>query len=127
MNNEDLTPHGNLGWQQQQNTTPPNDTNTTNYAIISMIIGIVSLLFMCIPPVQLVLGVLAIMFAFLSKKNNRFINYAMAGVAIGSFSCIASFYMWAIVVNNLSDPQYTALFNEVYKNLEQIYGTGYQQ
>lgn len=124
MNNKDLTPHENKG---QHNTVPSNQIDFKTYSVFSLIIAIFSLLFMCFPPAQMVLSVLAIMFAFLSRNNKIFTGFAKAGLLIGVFSCFTSFLFWAVAVKNLSNPQNNAFFNEIYRSLEQMYGTSYQQ
>ena len=127
MNNEDLTPNRNSGWPPQKNTTPPDQTSNNNFAIASMVIGIVSILFVCIPPVQLVLGVLAIMFAYLSKTGSTFTNYAMTGFLIGTISCIASFYLWSVWTSNLSNPDVLAYLNQMREIWQEAYDAAYQQ
>jgi len=127
MNNGDLTPHGNLGWNSQNNTTPPDRTSNNNFAIASMVIGIVSILFVCFPPAQLVLGVLAIMFAYLSKTGSAFTSYAMTGFIIGTMSCIVSFYFWTIWTSSLNTPEVLNYLNQLNEIWEEAYNAAYQQ
>ena len=129
MNNEDLTPHRNHGQQPQKNTNTPNQIPVKTYALISLILSMVSLIFMCFPPVQMVLGVLAIMFAVLSRKDKVFTSHAKVGLTIGFVSCIASFYYWSLVAQNLSSPETVNWYNEleqIFKQYEQIYNNGAQ-
>jgi len=127
MNNEDLTPRQNPGHQPPKNIKPSNHTIQDNFAVISMAIGIFSILCMCLPPVQLTFGVLAIMFAFLSKKGNTFSNYAKTGLSIGIFSCLTSFYLWINLIGNLNNPQISAMLKEMFESIDQAYESAYQQ
>lgn len=117
-----------------QNITPPqytklqskkNKKQDSSLAFVSLIISVISLL-CCFPPVQLIFGGLAIMFAFLSKQEDEFEHLAMIGLTIGIISCITSiFIFWLLIVKFdelKTDPEYISQLNTVLRTLKQLWG-----
>lgn len=119
---------------ENQNTGLPRYTSqppkkgaakTNSYALVSLIMGIISFLFVCFPPLQLILGGLSVMFALLSKQNGSFEVTAMIGLGFGALSCIVSLIVFLYILNALEllkyDPEYISTMNRLFKQVEQAF------
>ena len=82
--------------------TQPSTPKTSNgYSIAALVLGIVSLVCCCYPTLTIVLGILAIIFAIVSRKGEPMNGKALAGmicgiiaivlVVLAVFSAISSF------------------------------------
>lgn len=105
-----------------------NKTKTNPYGTISLIVGIVSLISFCFPPVQLILGSLAVMFALLSMEGvkSNLKGQALAGALTGVLSCVLSILIFWQTMNALDllkdDPQYISHLNKMIKGVEELFG-----
>lgn len=92
-------------------------------SLFSIIAAVFGILCCCNPPLQLIFGAAAVIFAWLSKNNQPFSPRAMIGIILGSLCILFSFivffqYMWAI--NFVDDPANASLIKEVYRQTQEI-------
>ncbi len=109
---------GYYGYQQndpgQQNRPPKKETNSM--AITSMLLGIFSLVTCCASPLGIILGIVSIVLAILSKKGQPMSGFAIAGIvlsAIGILLSLLFFAYYMLVLSLMKDPQYATLFNDL--------------
>lgn len=114
----------NSDWQQTPPQPPIKQQN--NLAIASMIVSIFGLLACCIPPLQFVLGMAALLLAIFSKKGKPFSGFAIAGLVMSIFCLVISIAMVLYLVfafNMMKDPQYGPMINEILQMYEEMYET----
>lgn len=90
----------------------------------SMLCGIFGLLSLCCCafPLAIIMGVGAISFAFISKKNQPFTGPAIAGIVLGIICILLGIgeFIYVMAVSALmKDPEYASMFNQIYEQLEQ--------
>ncbi len=114
---------GYYGYQQndpgQQNRPPRQENNPM--AITSMLLGIFSLVTCCASPLGIVLGIVSIVLAILSKKGQPMSGFAIAGIvlsAIGILMSLLFFAYYMLVLSLMKDPEYAALFNSLLKQYQ---------
>lgn len=121
MENQNINPTEYTSWQPQKNTAKNNA-----YAVISLIAGIISFVFVCFPPLQLIFGGLSVMFAALSKQSDKYERTAIIGFIIGISSCLISFFIFWLFLNTMEllkqDPVY---LNKLIKMTEEMLGITY--
>lgn len=121
MDNQNITPPQYTKLQPQK-----NKSQGSSFALVSLIIGIFSVVCICLPPIQLIFGGLAVMFAFLSKQEDKFERPAMIGLVIGILSCVTSILIFWQAMNALdylkTDPEYISQLNNMIKAVEQLMG-----
>jgi len=97
-------------WQNQPPKQPVN-----GMALASMIIGIVSALFLCfLPYLSLPMDIVGIVLGIIALKKPGGKGMAIAGIAISAVIFIASILMLILVFSMLSDPEFMHYFNEIY-------------
>lgn len=77
-----------------QNGNQPPEKN--GLAVASMVLGILSLLLCCTCFVNILLGVLAIIFGLLSKNGQKMNGSAKAGVVLGIIGIILTVLVWGV-------------------------------
>lgn len=70
------------GYMPNPVSYPPPQQKKTGLAIASMVCGICSIVLCCVG-INLILGILAIIFAIVSKKGQPFSGFAIAGLICG--------------------------------------------
>ena len=87
---------GQINYAQGYNQTSQNE-GSTGYSITSMILGIISIPFCCVPIIGLILGVMAIIFGSLSITQHRAgKGMAIAGVVCGAVGSLLSIIFWIV-------------------------------
>ena len=81
-----------------ENTTLQNGNDKNGMAVASLVLGIISICCCCVSWVSLILGVLAIVFAVLSKKNPAQKGLATAGLVMGIIAVVLA--VVSIIVAN---------------------------
>lgn len=119
-----------MEYHQEQFNQPAQPANEpapgkqqNNMAIFSMIAGILALICCCVPPLQFLLGITALLLAIFSKKGQPFSGFAIAGLILAILSLIISVLMVLYIVwaySLMSDPQYAPLFNEAMEMYQQM-------
>lgn len=106
--------------QNSNNNQNPND-NTT--AIVSMVLGIISVILCWVPIIGLALGIVSLVFATKGLKKSRIINkgkgFSIAGISCGSVGIALNvFYtiMW-IFMGFIMKYTYDTIENEIDNNL----------
>lgn len=110
------------GWQR---LVPPGVPQNTQ-ALTAMILSIFSLLstFCCCLPAGLMLGILSVVLAVLSKKGQPFKGHAIAALIMGSLAVAANLAMFACMMLAywLSEsPIYGPMFNETIRQYQHFY------
>lgn len=123
-----LPPSPPNAYWQPQNMPPqkPAPQPPSTMAVLSMVLGIFSLVICCVPPLQLLLGAVSIFLAILSKKGRPFSGFAIAGLVMGILSIICSilvFLYFLLVMRMMQDPQYASMFQDLLKQYEDILKT----
>lgn len=99
-----------------------------NQAMAAMTFSMCALLctICCFLPGGLVLGVLGIVLAILSKKGQPFCGYAIAALIIGILSVAANLAVFACMMLAYyfsESPVYGPMFNDMYRQYQQFYET----
>lgn len=108
-------------WQQPPVSPLPQMPPQNNMALASMIVSILSLLACCIPPLQFIMGMVALLLAIFSKKGKPFSGFAIAGMVISILSLVISIGMVLYMMfafSLMKDPQYAHIFNEILEMYE---------
>jgi len=108
------TPYGNQPPKRPRN----------GFATVSLICGIFSILCLCCFafPLSIIMGVGAILFAVISKKDQPFYGTAVAGIVLGAIAVILGVIEFAYIMyvsSLLKDPENAAIINEFMRQLEQ--------
>ena len=112
-------------YQQMPYEMPPKPPKQQNgFATASFICGIFSLLNLCCFafPLAIVMGVLAISFAVISKKDMPMSGIAITGIVLGVLGVllgVGEFFYSLALSNLLKDPANAAIINELIEQLEQ--------
>ena len=112
----------NNNWQEMPPQPPVKPQN--NMAIASMIVSIFGLLSCCFPPLQFILGMVALLLAIFSKKGNPFSGFAIAGLIMSIFCLVISIAMVLYLVfafSMMKDPQYGPMINDIMQMYEEMY------
>lgn len=118
MNPYNNFPNQNQPWNQLPPQPQPKDYG--GFAIASFVIGLVGLLlnFCCIPYLTPILGILSLVFGFISIRSSKK-GMAIAGIILGAFTIILSIFVLAGVaaifgydgdVENLLDQLFYSVF-----------------
>ncbi len=101
---------GPLGFEQ--NKVP------TGFAVASLVLGIISIVCCCLYPVALALGILAIVFAVINRRQaGTFSGLSTAGLVLGIVGTVLALYLLIdSIVNPVSQEELDALLKE-YENL----------
>lgn len=107
-------PYGNVPPKRPQN----------GFATVSLICGIFGVLCLCCFafPLAIIMGVGAILFAIISKKEQPLYGTAVAGVIFGSMAVVlgvCEFFYIMHISTLLKDPENAAMINEFLRQLEQ--------
>ena len=90
------------------------------WSVVSLICSIISLLCCCFPVMGIVLGILAIIFAVVSRSSiGYFDGLAIAGLIVGIFGLVFSVAIFVIV----NSPWFTELLKE-YEEYEKSLNSG---
>ena len=90
------------------------------WSVVSLICSIISLLCCCFPVMGIVLGILAIVFAVVSRSSiGYFDGLAIAGLIVGIFGLVFSVAIFVIV----NSPWFTELLKE-YEEYEKSLNSG---
>lgn len=108
----------------RQRPTPPKN----NHAMAALTISMCALLstFCCFLPGGLVLGVLSIVLAILSKKGQPFCGRAIAALIIGILAVAANLAVFACMMLAYyfsESPVYGPMFNDMVRQYQQFYET----
>lgn len=109
-----------------QGPAPSNNTPSkpNTLATLSLITGIFALISCCFPPLQLLLGVAAIMLAIVSKKGAPFTGMAIAGLVLGGISVVSSLLIFTLYVYSLriiQDPANAGAVKDFMTQYESLY------
>ena len=92
---------------------------TRAWSVVAIILGIVSLLCCCIDYIGIAAGVLAIVFAIVSRKTlGYFDKTSIAAIIVGIFGIVLSVALVIVSVVLINSPEYQQMLLE----LEQLYG-----
>lgn len=108
---------------------PPQKPPVNNMAVASMVLGIASILLSCCCfPVGFIisfaLGMAGLALAIISKKGQPFSAFAIAGLVLSILGICGSLFIFGCYILTslmLKDPEYSALFNEIF---QQYYNGG---
>ncbi len=92
-------------------------------AVTSMVVGIFSIVTCCASPLGIVLGILGIVLAILSKKGQPFSGFAIAGLVLSGVGIVLSLLLFAyyiLVLSLMRDPEYASIFNAVLEQYEAL-------
>lgn len=92
-------------YQTSQYYAPPEKTSKDTCALISMILGIVSLVLCCSPVIGVILGIAAIVLGIIGLKAPQRKGMAIAGLAVGIIGLLISGAMLAGTVYYASHPE----------------------
>ena len=111
-------------WQKSPQSAPPKN----NQALAAMTLSIGGLIstFCCCLPAGLVMGILSIVLAVISKKKQPFCGYAIAALIIGILAVAANLAVLAckMLAYWLSEsPVYGPMFNDMVRQYQQFYET----
>lgn len=106
-----------------QNSNNNQNSNDNTTAIVSMVLGIISVILCWVPIIGLALGIVSLVFATKGLKKSRIINkgkgFSIAGISCGSVGIALNvFYtiMW-IFMGFIMKYTYDTIENEVDNNL----------
>lgn len=109
--------------ENYNNSYPPSpqqpvNPEQNNFAIASMIVGILALLstFCCCIPAGFILGVIGIVLVILSKRQKPFSGFAIAGLILSILALIATVLLFAYIIlvfTLAKDPAFGPMFNEM--------------
>ena len=77
-----------------QNGMTPGGTDKNGMAVASLVLGIIAVCCCCVSGLSLVLGILAIVFSILSRKNPAKSGLGTAGLVLGIISIIVAQTDW---------------------------------
>lgn len=119
----------NQGWNQQNNyqgwnngqgywsSQPPKPPKNT-LGMVSMIIGIVSIVFCCfLPYLSIPLDIVAIVLGIIALRKPGGKGMAIAGIIIGAVILIAGIILLGMVAYFITTPEFQHYFNELYDSL----------
>ncbi len=106
-----------------QNSNNNQNSNDNTTAIVSMVLGIISVILCWVPIIGLALGIVSLVFATKGLKKSRIINkgkgFSIAGISCGSVGIALNvFYtiMW-IFMGFIMKYTYDTIENEIDNNL----------
>jgi uncharacterized membrane protein len=86
---------------------------TRTFAIVSLVLGILSVVCCCLTELGLVIGIAAIVFALVSRKmNGYFDSFAITGLIFGIFGAV----LCAIVMVIVLSPQFQYYYEQIYNS-----------
>lgn len=104
----------NFYFDQNKNTPTPGEPFTDSFAIASLCLGILSIPALCCTYLGLIFGVLAIVFAFISKKKNgKMLGVAVAGMTIGIVTSILAILLIIVGLVMMQNSTYQQMYNEI--------------
>lgn len=94
-----------------------------------MILGIISMLSSCCCfPVGFIvgfaLGMGGLVLSIMSKKGQPFSPFAIAGLVLSILGIVGSLFIFGcylLTAHMMQDPEYAALFNEIFQQYQQYY------
>lgn len=99
----------------------PAAKKTNGFAVAALICGIVSLLSCCCGWLSIILGILAVVFAIVSRKgDNRISGMAIAGIICGGIGLVGGLLLLILM---LADPSF---YNEFLESFMEGYEYGYE-
>ncbi len=122
-------PQGGIYQPPYPQNMPPQKPPVNNMAVASMVLGIASILLSCCCfPVGFIisfaLGMAGLALAIISKKGQPFSAFAIAGLVLSILGICGSLFIFGCYILTslmLKDPEYSALFNEIF---QQYYNGG---
>ncbi|MCD8083116.1 MAG: DUF4190 domain-containing protein [Clostridiales bacterium] len=94
-------------------------------SLSSLLCGILGLICIFYPPAGLVLGVSAILTAWLSKNDRRRSASALAGTVLGCLAAALSlliFMQYVLVIDYITDPGNSALVTDILQKYRDLFG-----
>lgn len=112
---------GNNNFERKQKPQP------NNMAVISMILGILSLLCLCMCiafPVSILMGAAAICLSIMSRKGGPFCGFAITGLVLGILAIIfgvLEFFYLMFLSQLLNDPSFSQMMDQMMEQLNTMY------
>lgn len=104
MNYDYQSPFENDSSMQQMTPPPPANQNGHGFAIASLVLGILALLFTCCCAVNLIAGILAIVFAVVAKvKSGKMPIIAKVGLILAIVAIVLMLLLYGIYLYTVNE------------------------
>ena len=105
-----------FNYDYNKSNNQSGEPNTDAFAIASLCCGIFSVPCLCCTYLAIIFGVLAIVFAIISKKRSgRLVGVAIAGMTIGIVTAILGILLTIVGIYLMQTPEYQQMYEDIFK------------